>query len=116
MNGNLAMSRAVGDFPLKPFVNSACDHRWGFLPPSSPEYGPLYCLLGSDGLFESLSYEDVMDEVKMWHKKQKHENENMEERSVVRNEQMEDLAEQLVKKAFKKGSTDNITAVVAFVE
>lgn len=102
VNGNLAMSRAVGDFPLKPFVNSALDHTWGFLPK-----GESFCILGTDGLYDTMTNEQVKEAILEW--RAEHDNSDEGE-----GESMSHLAQFLAKRAYKKGSSDNITVAVAY--
>uniref|UniRef100_A0A7N0VI25 PPM-type phosphatase domain-containing protein n=1 Tax=Kalanchoe fedtschenkoi TaxID=63787 RepID=A0A7N0VI25_KALFE len=103
VNGKLAVSRAIGDLSFK---------RYGVI--SSPEItdwqqltaNDSYLVVASDGLFESLSTQDVCD--LLW-ETEKHDN-TQSQLSVVCSYA---LADCLVNTAFSQGSTDNIaTAVV----
>ena len=86
--GVLAISRAIGDTYLKPFViayprilegNLSCEND--------------YAVLACDGVWDVLEPEDVMD--------------------IVRKEQKPQVvAEKIVKEALFSGSTDNITVIV----
>ncbi|CAM8890284.1 unnamed protein product [Rhodiola kirilowii] len=103
VNGKLAVSRAIGDVSLK---------RYGVI--SSPEItdwqqltdNDSYLVVASDGLFESLSTQDVCD--LLW-ETEKHDNAQSQLSTLCSYA----LADCLVKTAFDQGSRDNIaTAVV----
>ncbi|KAE9589184.1 hypothetical protein Lal_00000408 [Lupinus albus] len=106
INGQLAVSRAIGDVFLKGYgVISA---------PEVTDWQPLtandsYLVAASDGVFEKMSVQDVCD--LLW---DVHHFGNM--RSECTPSSSFSLAEFIVKTAFEKGSMDNVAAVVVPLE
>ncbi|CAL0320562.1 unnamed protein product [Lupinus luteus] len=106
INGQLAVSRAIGDLFLKGYgVISA---------PEVTDWQPLtandsYLVAASDGVFEKMSVQDVCD--LLW---EVHRFSNM--RSECTPSSSFSLAEFIVKTAFEKGSMDNVAAVVVPLE
>ncbi|KAF5462679.1 hypothetical protein F2P56_018667 [Juglans regia] len=102
VNGQLAISRAIGDVSFKSFgVISA---------PEVTDWQPLtmndsYLVAASDGIFEKLSMQDVCD--LLW-EVQSHGT----SRSELSASCLYSLADCLVNTAFEKGSMDNVAAVV----
>ncbi|XP_041021198.1 uncharacterized protein LOC121262678 isoform X2 [Juglans microcarpa x Juglans regia] len=102
VNGQLAISRAIGDVSFKSFgVISA---------PEVTDWQPLtlndsYLVAASDGIFEKLSMLDVCD--LLW-EVQSHGT----SRSELSASCLYSLADCLVNTAFEKGSMDNLAAVV----
>ncbi|CAJ1969377.1 unnamed protein product [Sphenostylis stenocarpa] len=101
INGQLAVTRAIGDVPFKSYgVISA---------PEVTDWQPLtandsYLVVASDGVFEKMSLQDVCD--LLW---------EVSRFSNMRSEctpSSYSLADLLVKNALKKGSMDNVAAVV----
>lgn len=102
VNGQLAVSRAIGDVSFKSYgVISA---------PEVTDWRPLtandsYLVATSDGIFEKLSLQDVCDLI--W------EIENHgPRRSKLSTSCLYSLADCIVNMAFEKGSMDNVAAVV----
>ncbi|KAL6214655.1 hypothetical protein ACLB2K_014087 [Fragaria x ananassa] len=102
VNGELAISRAIGDFSFKRYgVTSA---------PELTDWQPLtvndtYLVAASDGVFEKMSLQDVCDllwEVRSFNPR----------RSDLSSSCSYSLADCIVDTAFEKGSRDNVAAVV----
>ncbi|XP_020233845.1 uncharacterized protein LOC109813954 isoform X2 [Cajanus cajan] len=106
INGQLAITRAIGDVPFKSYgVISA---------PEVTDWQPLtandsYLVVASDGVFEKMSVQDVCD--LLW---EVHRFSNM--RSECTPSSSYSLADLIVNTAFKKGSMDNVAAVVIPLE
>lgn len=87
VQGNLSVSRSFGDAPFRPYVSA-----------NPVVYGPYLVtgtavvVLGSDGVFDVVSNQDV-------------------ERMVTSRESYTTLCNELVQLSLDKGSSDNITAV-----
>ncbi|KAJ9188083.1 hypothetical protein P3X46_003477 [Hevea brasiliensis] len=102
VNGQLAVSRAIGDVYFKSYgVISA---------PEVTDWQPLttndtYLVVASDGMFEKLSVQDVCDLLWEVHT-------HGTERSDLSSSCSHSLAECLVNTAFEKGSVDNVATVV----
>ncbi|GLT52974.1 hypothetical protein SLA2020_262760 [Shorea laevis] len=102
VNGQLAISRAIGDVSFKSYgVISA---------PEVTDWQPLamndsYLVAASDGVFEKLSLQDVCD--LLW---------EVQSHGTLRSELsascLYSLADCIVNTAFEKGSLDNVAAVV----
>ncbi|KAA8543285.1 hypothetical protein F0562_021220 [Nyssa sinensis] len=102
VNGQLAVSRAIGDVSFK---------SYGVIPaPEVTDWQPLsvndsYLVAASDGIFEKLSPQDVCD--LLW---ELHTDGNV--RSELAISCPYSLADCIVNTAFEKGSVDNMAAVV----
>uniref|UniRef100_A0A0E0MGN4 protein-serine/threonine phosphatase n=1 Tax=Oryza punctata TaxID=4537 RepID=A0A0E0MGN4_ORYPU len=102
VNGELALSRAIGDVPYK---------RYGVIPtPELTEWQSLsandtFLIASSDGVFEKMTMQDVCD--LMLHVKL---GVNQELGSFAVTQQ--NLADYVVDLALEKGTTDNVAAVV----
>ncbi|XP_058455158.1 uncharacterized protein LOC131432714 isoform X2 [Malaya genurostris] len=94
VNGLLAISRAIGDASHKPFIIS--DPDTSFINLDNKED---FLIIASDGLWESLSEDDIALFVYRY--------------LVVNPECTDTVAEALIEKA-RKGTTDNITVVIIF--
>ncbi|CAN8253879.1 unnamed protein product [Cochlearia groenlandica] len=102
VNGQLAVSRSIGDLTYK---------RYGVI--SAPEvmdWQPIlandsYLVVSSDGIFEKLELQDVCD--RLWEV-----NNQTSSRAGVPSYCSISLADCLVNNAFKKGSMDNMAAIV----
>ncbi|RAL42159.1 hypothetical protein DM860_011942 [Cuscuta australis] len=102
VNGQLAVSRSIGDIYLKSYGVISV--------PEITDWQPLaennsYLVAASDGVFEQLSPQDVCDILS-----------SLDADIIVRPELnsscMYSLAECIVKAAFEKGSTDNMAAII----
>ncbi|XP_072990373.1 uncharacterized protein [Typha latifolia] len=106
VNGELALSRAIGDVPYK---------RYGVI--STPELtdwqalsrNDSYLVAASDGVFEKMTTQEVCDLLL-------HEKHRMSENSPSLQTITNSFAESIVKTAFQRGTTDNIAAVVVPLE
>ncbi|XP_043812617.1 uncharacterized protein LOC110614471 isoform X4 [Manihot esculenta] len=102
VNGQLAVSRAIGDVYFKSYgVISAPEVTdWQSLTTNDT-----YLVVASDGMFEKLSLQDVCDLLWEVHT-------HGTERSDLSSSCSHSLAECLVNTAFQKGSVDNVATVV----
>ncbi|XP_050236569.1 probable protein phosphatase 2C 51 [Mercurialis annua] len=99
VNGVLAMSRAIGDVYLK---------RYGVI--AEPEYtgwrlldvNDAHLVVASDGIFESLAEEDICDLISEW--------KGSRNSSVCLSSTS--LAECIINTAYRKGSNDNLSAII----
>ena len=88
VQGVLAVSRAIGDVNLKPYVTSEPEvHEWDM------EGDDCFLVIASDGLWDVMTNEDVG-------------------RFVSRGKEFKDLARALCHEAMLLGSADNVTALV----
>ncbi|KAJ4968954.1 hypothetical protein NE237_015655 [Protea cynaroides] len=100
VNGELAVSRAIGDVSFK---------SYGVIPaPEVTDWQPLsvddsYLVVASDGIFEKLTTQDICD--LLW-------DVESNEKSKFFSSGMHSLADCIVNFAFEKGSMDNMAAVV----
>ncbi|BAT95567.1 hypothetical protein LR48_Vigan02g121300 [Vigna angularis] len=105
INGQLAITRAIGDLPFKKYgVISA---------PEVTDWQPLtandsYLVLASDGVFEKMSLQDICD--LLW---EVHNYSNMRSDCAHSSYSLADL---IVNNALKKGSMDNLSAIVIPLE
>ncbi|TXG63715.1 hypothetical protein EZV62_010709 [Acer yangbiense] len=95
VNGILAMSRSIGDVYLKRYGVIAVPELTGWRPLAADDK---YLMVASDGIFESLTANDVRDLILEW-------DSHAQGSSVS-------LAEFIVRSAYEKGSTDNLSAIV----
>jgi serine/threonine protein phosphatase PrpC len=102
VNGELALSRAIGDLPFK---------RYGVI--STPELtgwqilseNDTFLVASSDGIFEKMTMQDVCD--LMLHAKLRI-NQDLGSSAITQH----NLADYVVRVALQKGTTDNVAAVV----
>ncbi|KAH7838354.1 hypothetical protein Vadar_025327 [Vaccinium darrowii] len=101
INGHFPMTRALGDVPLK---------RYGIISdPEVTDWQPLtandsYLVVASDGIFESLKPQKVCNLLR-----DAHFQDSKQSASCL---ELSSLANCIVRNAFEKGSTDNLSAVV----
>ncbi|PSS07287.1 Protein phosphatase 2C 51 [Actinidia chinensis var. chinensis] len=104
INGHFPMTRAIGDVPLKTYgiISDPELRDWQALTANDS-----YLVISSDGIFESLNPKHVCELLQGAHsggsKKSKRKPSCSSESS---------LADCIVREAFKKGSTDNLSVVV----
>ncbi|XP_059625914.1 uncharacterized protein LOC132268980 isoform X2 [Cornus florida] len=102
VNGQLAVSRAIGDVSFK---------SYGVIPvPEVTDWQPLtvndsYVVAASDGIFEKMSSQDVCDLLWELHSRGNGRSELVSSCSYS-------LADCIVKTAYEKGSMDNMAAIV----
>ncbi|XP_020258916.1 uncharacterized protein LOC109835349 isoform X3 [Asparagus officinalis] len=102
VNGELAISRAIGDIPFK---------RYGVV--STPEVtdwqsinnNDSYLLAASDGIFEKMTTQDVCN--LLWDEKLR-----TNVKSDARHSAMHSLADHIVEAGFRKGTVDNMAVIV----
>ncbi|KAJ8899368.1 hypothetical protein K2173_018342 [Erythroxylum novogranatense] len=102
VNGQLAVSRAIGDVSFKNYGVISAPEVTDWQPITSNKS---YLVVASDGVFEKLSLQDVCD--LLW---QVHIHDT--EKLGLSNACSYSLAECLVNTAFEKGTMDNMAAVV----
>ena len=105
VNGILAVSRAIGDQLLKPYVSSVPDIQ--VKPISTLDH---FILLGSDGLFDVLPNK-VISSIIETHMS-KHSKKGKRTSHQVVQHQFQSLSKALVEAAIDAGSTDNISCIV----
>ncbi|XP_068634349.1 uncharacterized protein [Aristolochia californica] len=102
VNGELAISRAIGDLPYKSYGVISV--------PEVTEWQPLtvndsYLVVASDGIFEKMSTQDICD--LLW------EADKLKSKGLeVLSTDLWSLADFIVNTAFEEGSMDNMAAVV----
>ena len=92
VQGVLALSRAMGDFELNPYV--ICDPE---VVCKKIENGDQFLILACDGVWDVLSNQEAVDIVR---------------RELSQSDDLTTAANALVQAAYKAGSTDNISALV----
>jgi serine/threonine protein phosphatase PrpC len=114
INGNLAVSRAIGDALERPFVSSAPD-----ICEFDKQDDDKFILLASDGLWDVMSSQEVCDFVKQimagsMRGGGSRAPGNVKDRGLIRaliETRREKMAHYLVEEALRRGSSDNITCV-----
>jgi len=96
VNGSLSVSRAIGDVSYKPYISGEPD-----VISVERDASDDYLVLACDGLWDTLSFDDLVDEV------HRHLKESGGDKTSV--------AQHIVKVAKDRGSSDNITALVVFL-
>lgn len=101
-DGNLALSRAIGDRSERPFVSNIAD----ISKRSIDEHADSFLVLATDGLFDVMTSQEVVDFIR-----DTMTNAKEEERELVR----KDLAKMVAEEALDRGSLDNITVLVMWI-
>lgn len=96
VNGNIAVSRSIGDKDHKPYVSADPDTLEFDL-----EGDEEYLILGCDGLWDTIAPPDVIKMVQEY---------------LAKGEARSQVARFLVDRAIEHGSTDNVTVVVVFLD
>ncbi|XP_067935848.1 protein phosphatase 1E-like isoform X2 [Watersipora subatra] len=96
VNGNLAVSRAIGDIDYKPYISSDADSR--NLPLDGSEE---YIIVACDGLWDTVTFDEAVQLVY---------------NHIQSGKAHKDVAEVLVRAAREEGSSDNITVTVVFLK
>ncbi|PHU16459.1 hypothetical protein BC332_17664 [Capsicum chinense] len=104
VNGILAVSRSIGDIRLKRYGVIAEPEVTGWRRLSNEDW---YVVIGSDGIFERLSPQDVCDILRG-----KHAVENKTSIDSSSCPSSSSLADCIVYNAFSKGSSDNLSVIV----
>ncbi|XP_077242388.1 uncharacterized protein LOC143882885 [Tasmannia lanceolata] len=102
VNGQLAVSRTIGDVSFKSYGVISEPEVTDWRPLTSNDS---YLVAASDGVFEKMTTQDVCEIV--WDAHRQHN-----ETSELFSTDMQSLAESIVNTAFERGSMDNIAAVV----
>lgn len=101
VNGNLALSRAVGDRSERPAVSGEPDMAIYDIQEGKDEF----VILGTDGLFDVMSNEECVEFVH-----------GLIEEHDTNGDQREYFASLLVEEALRRGSYDNITVVIVWLQ
>ena len=101
-DGNLALSRAIGDRSERPFVSNIAD----ISKRSIDEHADSFLVLATDGLFDVMTSQEVVDFIR-----DTMTNAKEEERELVR----KDVAKMVAEEALDRGSLDNITVLVMWI-
>jgi serine/threonine protein phosphatase PrpC len=123
INGNLAVSRAIGDSLERPFVSSQPD-----ICEFERSDDDRFILVASDGLWDVISSQEAVDFIKQIMAGNVRgggsrgaptaASNTMKERGVLRaiiETRREKMAHYLVEEALRRGSSDNITALVVWL-
>lgn len=102
VNGILAVSRSIGDIRLKRYGVIAEPEVTGWRRLSTEDW---YVVIGSDGIFERMSPQDVCDNLHDGHGKEN-------KTSIDSSSCPSSLADCIVHNAFSKGSGDNLSVIV----
>ncbi|KAL3336393.1 hypothetical protein AABB24_032239 [Solanum stoloniferum] len=105
VNGILAVSRSIGDIRLKRYGVIAEPEITGWIRLSTEDW---YVVIGSDGIFERMSPQDVCDILHGGHGKENKTSIN----SSSCPSSSSSLADCIVHNAFNKGSGDNLSVIV----
>ena len=111
INGNLALSRAIGDRSERPLVSSQVDIKYFKLDDKQDEF----VILASDGLWDVFtSSQDVIDFCHNVLDQAADDKRSTQNRTQMKyhKEKMDGLAQIVVEEATRRGSMDNISAVV----
>ena len=106
MEGVLAVSRAIGDVSLQPYITCEPEIMEKKIDPEDE-----YLVLASDGLWDVLENEDV-GKLIMQHQLEQQQLHLLQQQSAAQEKGFKQLAKMLCTEALRKGSTDNITVVV----
>jgi serine/threonine protein phosphatase PrpC len=102
INGNLAVSRSLGDRSERPFVSSEPDIKVVSILNDIDEF----IVLASDGLFDVISSQEV---VSFLHQK-------MVTNFSLRMQKQDALAKTLAEEAIRRGSLDNISVIIVWLK
>lgn len=102
INGNLALSRAIGDKSERPWVSNEADISHYLI----DEEQDTFVILASDGLFDVMSSQDVVTFV----------NDMIERYSTVDgHDRQKDIAKYVVEEALRRGTNDNVTVIILWL-
>ena len=101
INGNLALSRAIGDRSERPWVTNTVD-----LAHYDIDTNDSFVLLATDGLFDVMSSQEVVSFI---HKMV--DSAHADERNVIQH----DIASYVVEEALRRGTNDNVTVLVVWL-
>jgi len=103
INGNLALSRAIGDRSERPWVSNSVDIAHCTI----DEDNDSFVLLATDGLFDVMTSQEAVSFVNEMIGSTPPEN---------RREMQRGIAEYVVEEALNRGSSDNITVLVLWIK
>ncbi len=101
VNGNLALSRAIGDRSDRPVINSDPDITLITLVPPEDEF----IVVATDGLWDVLSSSDTVAFIRALL-------DNMDQDAIDR----DSIASYVVEEALRRGSYDNITVIIVWLQ
>ena len=110
INGNLALSRAVGDRAEKPWVTSVADVAHHPI----EEGGDSFILLATDGLFDVMTSQEAVTFVNEIVESTVGSSEELSPEQW--HEMQRDVANRVVEEALRRGSSDNITVLILWLE
>lgn len=102
INGNLALSRAIGDRSERPYVSSTVDISHNDIDEELDDF----VVIATDGLWDVMSSQEVVTYV--------HDTltlSTIEEQETIR----KDMAKYLAEAALDRGSLDNITVIILWL-
>jgi serine/threonine protein phosphatase PrpC len=117
MNGNLALSRAIGDRSERPLVSSKSDITTTPILPAQDEF----IVIASDGLWDVMSSQDaisfVQDALGTPLPTMSEDPQDMERQArQIRSERKQTMSKRLTKEALRRGSSDNITVLIVWLK
>ncbi|KAL7552755.1 hypothetical protein ACHAWF_015993 [Thalassiosira exigua] len=102
INGNLALSRSIGDRSERPWVTNSADLAHHLI----DEENDSFVLVATDGLFDVMSSQEAVNFI----------HDTMDgARSIDRHALKRDVAKYLVEEALQRGSSDNITVLILWI-
>ena len=102
-DGNLALSRAIGDRSERPFISSTPDICYNVV----DEDFDTFVLLATDGLFDVMTSQEV---VSLIHEKM--DNASCEQSEYIR----KNMAKFVVEEALELGTLDNVTVLILWIK
>jgi serine/threonine protein phosphatase PrpC len=103
INGNLALSRSIGDRSERPWVTNAVDITHFLV----DEERDAFVLLATDGLYDVMSSRDIVTFV--------HDLMDRTTNPERRQELRHDIAKYVAEEALRRGTTDNVTVLVLWL-
>lgn len=110
INGNLALSRAIGDRSEKPLVSAKVDIEQWELNAETDEF----VVLATDGLWDVWSSQGVVDFCRHKLSLAKEQHHQINESKVIEDSQRK-MAKLIVKEALRRGSGDNISVIILWL-
>lgn len=103
INGNLALSRAIGDRSERPWVTNTADISHYLIEEENDEF----LVLATDGLYDVMTSQDVVSFVNNVLESAPH--------TSRRHEIQRDMAKYVVDEAMKRGTHDNVTVLIVWI-
>ncbi len=97
INGNLALSRAIGDRSERPWVTSEADLTYHLV----DEENDSFVVLATDGLYDVMTSQDLVTFI--------------HELIEGTNPDRRDIAKYVVQEALRRGSSDNVTVIILYL-